>query len=167
MNFKYLLVLLLLTFSITINSQNNNNLEGFENLINKTWTAYGKWGDGSQFKQEIFFEYSLKNQIIVAKSKGYTNLEQTEYGLRNFGIRKFDAKLNKVKFWEFDVFGNLTEGTVSFNENNIIYNYNYQGADVSDMWEYINDSLYNFKVGIYKDNNWKQVFLNTQFKRKN
>lgn len=165
MNFKYFFFLALLLPSINAQSQ-NNKLEAFNNLINKTWIAEGKWGDGSLFKQEVYFEYSLKNQIIVAKSKGYTNLKQTEYGLRNHGIRKYDAKLNKVKFWEFDVFGNLTEGTVIFNDKNIIYNYDYQGTNVTDMWEYVNDNLYNFKVGIYKNNTWENVFLKTQFKLK-
>ena len=166
MNLKYISLFLLFLFSFQEKDQ-KNNLSGFDNLINKTWIAEGKWGDNSNFKQEVTFKYGLDKKIIIATSKGFTNLEQTQYGERNHGIRKFDSKTNKVKFWEFDVFGGLTKGTVSFKDKNIIYNYNYQGAEVTDMWEYVNDSLYNFKVGIYKDDSWKNVFLSTQFVLKN
>jgi hypothetical protein len=34
---------------------------------------------------------------------------------------------------------------------------------VTDMWEYIDDSTYNFKVGNYQNGIWKQVYLSTQF----
>ncbi|RKE98031.1 hypothetical protein [Ichthyenterobacterium magnum] len=162
MNLKYISLLLFLLFNFQ-KQGSKNNLSAFDTLINKTWVAEGKWGNNSNFKQEVTFKYGLDKKIIIVTSKGFTNIEQTKYGLRNHGIRKFDSKTNKIKFWEFDVFGGLTEGTVSFKGKNIIYTYNYQGTEVTDMWEYVNNSLYNFKVGVYKDDSWKNVFLSTQF----
>lgn len=142
----------------------NSKLSIFDNLIGKTWRAEGNWGDGSKFKQEIKIEYVLGNKIILLNSYGFTDKEQTKLGLRNIGIRKYNEKTKSIKFWEFDVFGGLTEGTVYSNENkNIVYEYEYGGSNVTDMWEYVNDSIYNFKVGNYQNGIWKQIYLKTQF----
>ena len=142
------------------------HLSSFQNLVGKEWIAEGKWGDGTAFKQEIIFTFDLNNTLVIAKSKGFTNKEQTEYGWRNHGVRKFDSETNTIRFWEFDVFGGLTEGTVKIDGKNIIYQYKYGESSVTDMWEYVNDDTYNFKVGNYEDGNWKQVYLATQFTAK-
>ncbi len=141
----------------------NTELSIFENLVGKTWKAEGKWGDGSKFMQEITFKYDLEKTIITARSKGFIDKEQTQMGDRNMGIRKFDSATKTIKFWEFDVFGGVTEGNVSVEGKNIIYQYKYGTSVVTDMWEYVDDSTYNFKVGTYEKGEWKQVFLNTQF----
>ncbi len=141
-----------------------NELSIFNNLIGKKWEAEGNWGDGSKFKQEITFSYDLNNTIVIVQSNGYTNQEQTQYGARNHGIRKFDTKTNTLKFWEFDVFGGLTEGEIKIDGKNIIYQYQYGKSVVTDMWEYVDDNTYNFKVGNYNNGIWKQVYLSTQFK---
>ena len=165
MSFKYLILFFLL-FIPNNEKQEINKFDAFENLIGKTWIAEGHWADQSKFKQEIRFEYNLNKSIIICKSKGFTNAEQTEYGARNHGIRQFDSELGKIRFWEFDVFGSLTEGTVDFEGKNIIYQYQYHGSNITDMWEYVNDSLYNFKVGVYNHGTWEQVFLSSQFREK-
>jgi len=141
----------------------SNPLSAFEPLLNKTWIAQGEWGDGSIFKQQTTFTSALEGKIILAKSKGYVNKEQTEFGNRNHGIRYLDAISNTMKFKEFDVFGGLTEGEIKLQGKNISYVYNYGESIVTDNWEYVNDSLYNFKVGEFDGNSWKQVYLETQF----
>ncbi|WP_299118005.1 hypothetical protein [uncultured Winogradskyella sp.] len=159
---NYILIFILLV-SIGAYAQ-KSNLSIFDNLVEKTWKANGNWGDGSKFYQEINFEYSLDNSIVIAKSIGYIDKEQTKLGLRNHGIRMYDKVTKSLKFWEFDVFGGLTKGTVFSKGKNIIYQYTYGTSTVTDMWEYVNDSTYNFKVGNYVNGEWEQLYLSTQFK---
>ncbi len=156
--------LLFLLVPIIIYTQ-KNPLEIFNPLVNHTWYAEGKWGDGSQFKQEITFEFSLNNQIINVQSLGFTNTSQTEFGLRNQGIRQYDSKSKKIKFWEFDVFGGLTEGTVEGDNNNLIYKYSYGETLMTEMWVYKTENSYDFIVGVYENGKWTQKFLETEFKR--
>ncbi|MEK6152600.1 hypothetical protein WIW50_05045 [Flavobacteriaceae bacterium 3-367] len=160
---KQYVPILTLLFVQIVHGQ-KSDLAIFEHLIGKTWIAEGNWGDGSKFKQESTFEYALNKQIVIARSKGYVNQEQTRYGLRNHGIRKFDPVSKGVKFWEFDVFGGLTEGTMSIRGKDIFYHYSYHGSLVTDHWEYVDDTTYNFIVGRYVDEKWEQVYLKTQFK---
>ncbi len=138
-------------------------LQNFEPFMGKTWVASGQWGDGSKFKQEITFSYGLDSTVVITKSKGFTNKEQTTYGDRNHGIRKYDAETNSYKFWEFDVFGGLTEGQLVFKGKDLYYRYNYGGTTVTDAWLYIDANTYTFKVGSYADGVWEQTYLETQF----
>ncbi|WP_422859716.1 VOC family protein [Flagellimonas sp. S174] len=140
-----------------------NNLSIFDGLIGKIWKAEGNWGDGSKFKQEITFEYGLNNALIIAKSRGYTDKEQTIFGNRNHGIRKYNPERKTIEFWEFDVFGGVTKGTVKEQGKDLYYTYSYGESIVTDLWEYVDSNTYNFKVGAYEDGQWKQVFLATQF----
>lgn len=158
----YILIFILLT-PLWIYSQ-NSELSIFDNLVSKIWKAEGNWGDGSKFKQEITMDYSLNKTLVIVNSIGFIDKEQTKLGMRNHGIRQFDKESNSIKFWEFDVFGGLTEGTVFSEGKNIVYQYAYGDSVVTDMWIYLNESTYNFKVGNYEDGVWKQVYLDTQFK---
>ncbi|GAA4274075.1 hypothetical protein U6A24_00950 [Aquimarina gracilis] len=163
---KTIITVLLFLFTTAITSAQESDLSIFENLTNKVWKAEGNWGDGSKFKQEIIFKFDLDSTIVIAKSKGFTNKEQTKYGPRNHGIRKYDVTSNTIKFWEFDTFGGLTEGKVIVDDKNILYQYQYGESIVTDMWEFVDENTYNFKVGNYEDGTWKQVYLETQFKAK-
>ena len=143
----------------------NTSLSMFDNLVGKTWKAEGSWRNGSKFYQEIDFKYSLDSSIVLSESIGFVDEKQTELGKRNHGIRQYDKNSKTVKFWEFDVFGGLTEGEV-FNEGkSVFYQYKYGHSRVTDMWEYVNDSNYNFKVGEYIKGKWSQIYLTTQFKQ--
>ncbi|MEM6893966.1 MAG: VOC family protein [Bacteroidota bacterium] len=137
----------------------------FEPLMQKEWSAEGKWGDGSIFKQELQVEYSLDSTLVLVRSKGFTNTEQSQYGNRNHGVRRFDAKAKQLMFYEFDVFGGVTQGTVSKKNKDIIYTYEYQSTTVTDYWEHVDANTYKFKVGVY-DGVWQQVFLETTFTSK-
>ena len=147
----------------TLTFAQDTKLSAFDHLVGKTWKADGKWGNGSQFVQETTFTYSLNKIIVIAESIGFVDKAQTKLGPRNHGIRQFDAASNTIKFWEFDVFGGVTEGTVFIRGKNIIYQYEYGTTVVTDMWEYVDDSTYNFKVGNYENGEWKQVYLSTKF----
>ncbi len=162
--YTYLLLILLMPISIV---GQDNKLESFDNLVGKTWVANGEWSNGSKFKQEISFNYDLNKTLIITNSKGYTNQEQTEYGNRNHGIRQYNSKNDKIEFWEFDVFGGVTQGTVEVIGNSIFYHYKYGESIVTDCWEYIDDSTYKFIVGSYKDGQWEAVYIQTEFKLKN
>lgn len=145
-----------------------NKLSAFENLVGKTWKADGQWGDGSTFKQESTFNENIEGQLITVKSNGFINKELTQWGERNFGIRKWDDKKGTIVFTEYDVFGGKTQGTVSTTDNgDIIYQYPYGESTVTDYWKKINASLYKFTVGIYNNNKFEQIFLETYFKCEN
>jgi len=137
-------------------------LDIFEPLMGKEWSAEAKWGDGSLFKQELQVAYSLDSALVVVNSKGFTNQGRNEYGNRNHGVRRFDAKAKQLTFYEFDVFGGMTQGTVHSKGKDIIYTYDYQGTTITDYWQYVHANTYNFKVGVY-DGTWQQVFLETTF----
>ncbi len=159
---KYTLLFILM-IGVHLHGQ-KNPLSFFEALMGKTWKAEGNWGDGSQFKQDITLKYSLDSTLIIVESKGFTDKAQTQFGPRNHGVRKYNSETKSVSFWEFDVFGGVTEGTVKTEGKNIIYTYTYGSSTVTDMWEFIDDDTYNFKVGDYTNGEWKQVYLSTQFK---
>lgn len=159
---KIIIQLLILLIPFLSHGQ-NIPLSIFEHLVGKTWKAEGNWGDGSKFSQEIDFKYSLDRSIVIAESIGFVDEAQTQLGMRNHGIRQYDPASNTIKFWEFDVFGGLTEGIVINEGKNIIYQYQYGDAKVTDKWEYVNDSTYNFKVGEYVNGQWSQIYLSTQF----
>ena len=160
---KLIITLFLIPFFISTLHAQENTISAFDNLIGKIWKAEGTWGDGSKFKQEIDFSYSSEKNAVLTKSKGYTNKEQSTYGNRNNGIRKYDPTSKSIKFWEFDVFGGITEGTVNVEGKNMYYQYQYNGAILKDAWEYLNEDTYNFKVGSYTNGNWEQTYLETQF----
>lgn len=158
-------LLLLFLLPIVLQAQ-NNPLAMFKPLQGGIWAAEGTWGDGSTFKQEIRVTFSLKDKIVKVNSKGFTNEAQTEFGLRNHGIRQYDPATKAVRFWEFDVFGNVTQGIVKQEGKNIIYSYDYGGTQVTEMWQYKDENTYDFIVGIYKEGHWEQKFLETVFRRK-
>jgi hypothetical protein len=160
---KKIIIILLFLAPTLINAQ-STPLAIFDNLVGKTWKATGNWGDGSKFSQEISFKYALDSSIVLSDAIGYIDKEQQQLGPRNHGIRQYDKASKSVKFWEFDVFGGLTEGKVFKKGKNIVYQYQYGESFITDMWEYVDASTYNFKVGAYKDGEWQQVYLSTQFK---
>ncbi len=164
---KTIKITLILLFVIQITLAQESDLSVFKPFTGKTWKAEGNWGDGTKFKQEIEFKFDLDSTIVITKSNGFTNKEQTKYGPRNHGVRKYDDTTKTILFWEFDVFGGVTEGIVKINGKNLIYQYEYGDSVVTDMWEYIDDNTYTFKVGNYQEGQWKQVYLETQFKVSN
>jgi len=158
-----LVVILTLSLLSNLTFSEETNLSMFENLVSKTWKAEGKWSNGSKFIQEVTFKYSLNKTLVIADSIGYQDNNQSKLGPRNHGIRQLDRTTKEVKFWEFDISGGLTTGSVFAQGKNIIYQYNYGNSVVTDMWEYIDSDRYKFTVGLYENGEWKQIYLSTQF----
>ena len=156
----FFLALLVCSF---ITKAQNNPLEKFRPLVGKTWEADGKWGDGSSFKQSITFRFDLENTLVIASSKGFVDTNQKTIGNRNHGIRQYDKTSNSMRFWEFDVFGGVTEGTVEFEDKDIVYTYKYGESIVTDYWQYVDENTYNFTVGSRENGEWKQKYLETKF----
>ena len=158
------ILIFLLCWTVTINAQESPLLNAFQPFIDQTWVAEGQWGDGTPFKQEISFTNVLEGQIIIATSLGFVDQAQTQWGERNHGIRKWDDSCQCIKFWEYDVFGGITEGKIEIKGGNLYYAYEYEGTMMTDAWEKKDDSSYDFIVGIMEDGGWKQKFLETEFR---
>lgn len=158
-----IIVIILISF-FTLPNLFSQNLSVFNNLVNKTWKAEGNWGDGSIFKQTIDFEYGLDSTILKSKTYGFIDENQQEFGLRNEGIRRLDTLNNTIQFWEFDIFGGLTTGNIVVKNQSFYYQYQYGSSLVTDYWTYIDENTYQFKVGIFSDGKWSQVFLKSEFK---
>jgi len=135
----------------------------FDPLVGKTWKAMGVWGDGTRFEQKTTFRYELSGTLIISKSKGFTNREQTAYGNRNFGIRQYDTKNKKIRFWEYDIFGSLTTGEVIMQRNKIIYSYKYGNSNMADVWEFVDEKTYSFKVVNFDNGKIGEAYLSTEF----
>ena len=159
---KKFLLLPFLFVTATVCAQ-YNPLAFFEPLMGRTWSAEGVWENGSGFRQEINFEYSLDSTLVLVKSKGFTDKQQTTFGPRNHGIRKYDPNSKSIQFWEFDVFGSVTKGMVKQEGNDIRYTYTYGETQVTDLWEFVDKDTYTFKVGEYVGGNWTQTYLTTEF----
>lgn len=157
------LLIVFICISIVSPAQ-NPGLEAFENLAGRTWVANGKWKDGSIFKQEVSLKYALDSTLVIAETRSFTDEQQKEFGIRNHGIRKYDATKGEILFWEFDIFNNLTEGKVIVEGKNIYYIYTYGRTLVTDGWEYIDADTYRLKVGIRAGGDWETTYLDIEVK---
>ena len=164
---KYVILSFFVCTQLTTYSNNSiPPLSAFDQVVGKTWRAEGHWSNGQIFKQEITFKKDLSQNLITTESYGFVDQQQTEWGKRNHGIRQWNEDEGKIMFWEFDVFGGVTQGEVEVKDDNIYYHYEYGGSTITDAWIRVDDFTYDFKVGDYKDGQWKAVYLSTQFKTK-
>lgn len=167
-----LLPILLLAF-VTLNTATIQDgkapLQAFENLVGGTWEGKGAWEGGTPFNQHITFEWGLAGKMIRVKTYGNIRREGNEFGLRNEGVRMWSAETDTVKFWEFDIFGGVTEGIVDTDGDNIYYHYQYDAGDgpvgLTDAWMYQDENTYHYIVGVYQDEKWKQIYLSTTMTR--
>ena len=170
---KRLLIFFVLFFPLTqqLNAQDEKatSLLVFSNMIGGTWKAEGKWLDGKEFKQHVVFEWGLNQQIIKVKTYGYTDEDNATFGLRSEGIRAWSDRESGMKFWEFDVFGELTEGLCLVDGENFHYLYEYKWDDsyalFKDSWTKIDDDTYRYRVGVFAEGKWTAIYLDTTFKR--
>lgn len=165
MNKSSLSIFLALIFSWTLLQGQNKVTELFAPLLGHSWKASGQWGDGSPFYQEIRFESNLEGQMVMAYSNGYVDKDQSVIGQRNIGLRRWDSAQGKFLFWEYDVFGGLTTGTITAIDKSIQYHYSYGELELTDQWKYIDDNTYGFKVGQWDGKKWTATYLDTTFKR--
>ena len=133
-------------------------------LVGGVWTYEGKWSSGESFKQEIKFYWGLDQHIIKLQTYGVINQDTKAYGLRNEGIRAWDASLGKMKFIEFDVFGGVTEGYCVFEADQFHYEYQYevegQMHTFRDTWRKIDNDSYEFSVKMKIEEGWKTYTTN-------
>ena len=159
-------IVLFLSSAFNTYSQTDHPLSVFVPLLDRTWMASGKWNDGNPFQQEITFEEALSGSIIKTTSDGYLDEEKTIWGHRNHGIRQWDQSDEIIKFWEYDVYGGVTTGTVTVDDKNFYYQYNYGEGEslvVTDYWQFVDRDTYSVTVGIYKDGSWSEKYLETNF----
>ena len=135
----------------------------FGPLMDKTWIANGEWGNGSVFKQEVTFKQGLDGQLVQAESLGFTDPEQSQFGLRNIGIRRYDPEKKSLVFFEFDVFGGLTTGTIETSGKDILYHYEYGGTMLTDEWKFVDEMTYQYTVGTKENGQWISKYLETKF----
>ena len=150
-------LLCLVGLQVTAFSQ-NAPLQSFDTFIG-IWKAEGNWGDGSKFYQVTTFEYDLNGTLVLARAEGYTDQQQTTIGARNHGIRQYNPEEDKILFWEFDVFGGMTTGEVTFEGNNMFYSYAYGGSLLTDGWIKQADGSYEYIVGVRENGEWRQTYL--------
>ncbi len=168
---KTLLIILLalLTMNTAKAQEKKPSLQVFKNLVGGTWKGEGTWSDGSPFKLDLEYEWGLSGNLVKSKTFGNISNDGYEFGLRNEGIRVWSEEVPGIVFWEFDIFGGITEGTVMVDGHDIYYHYLYdfgQGpVELTDGWIFKDKNTYEFLVGEYKNGEWKQKYLSTTMKR--
>ena len=166
------LVIMLVTLALTGTAMAQDSaahFAAFSNLIGSKWESAGKWTDGTPFKQEIVVSESLRGKLIRVQTYSNEATTGTKPSLRNEGIRAWDGAESKMRFWEFDIFGGITEGYCTVNGNDIYYHYNYNpGGGVmkmTDGWIQKDKDTYEYKVGLFENGVWTQLFLDAILKR--
>lgn len=164
---KYLIAVLLpLHLTLAQAQKKENPIAFYEAQIGKTWVIDAKWGDGSPFKQELTLTYGLQGQVVYVHTKGYIDQERTVIGDRNFGVRKYDEETGKVLFWEFDAFGGVTTGEVVSQGRDLWYIYQYGEQTIADIWEYLDDETYAFRVVSFDNNEVGDMYLKGAYRLK-
>lgn len=164
-------IVIVLTLSALANAQDlGSKLSPLENLIGGSWEIDTQWGDGTKFKQEITYSWSLSEKMISSKTTGNISKTGYEQGLRSEGVRVWNSTDSTLKFWEFDIFGTITEGTILIDGNNHYYQYSYETGDgimtLTDGWEFISKNEYTYSVGVFEDGMWTQKYLSGSMMRK-
>jgi hypothetical protein len=166
---KFLLVLLLAIPSITF-CQIPVPLSEFANLVGGRWETQGKWTNGKEFHQAKEHAWELTKHIMVVKTYDFIDAKKFDNALRNYGIRAYDSLSNQINFFEFNSFNSLVSGKCVVEGKNIYFHYDYKMGDqtfhLTDSWVFVNKDTYEYKVGIFNNGVWEQVFLASTYKRK-
>jgi len=146
-------------------------LQPFSPIVGATWKANGKWKDGRPFKQEVEYRWGVGSQNVQVATKSYLDTSFTGFGAFSEGVHAWDNNNNQIRFWNFDMYGNIVEGKVLTKGKDITYVYNYKAEDgteiaMTDMWKWVKEDKYMFKVGTMEDGEWKEVYLETYFFKK-
>jgi hypothetical protein len=164
-----IILLALLTMNTVHAQEGNTSLQAFENLVGGIWEGKGAWSNGTPFHQQISFEWGLTGKMIKVKTYGNVSREGYEFGLRNEGVRMWSEETSEVKFWEFDIFGGVTDGAVETDGDNIYYRYIYETGqgqtELTDAWIHQDENTYEYIVGVYQNGEWIQRYLSTAMKR--
>ena len=165
---KNLLMLLLLMPIITFSQ---SPFKAFENLIGGRWVTKGKWAMGKEFHQEKEHTWELTKRIMVVKTYDFIDATKFDQSLRNYGIRAYDSLKNQINFYEFNAFNSMVNGKCRTEGNDIYFEYDYEMGNgksmrLTDSWKFVDKDKYEYRVGVYKDGKWEQVYLSTIYNRK-
>jgi hypothetical protein len=170
---KNLTVLILVLFisSSVFAQEENMMLMPFKPLMEGTWKANGTWKDGMPFKQEVTFGWGVGGQNVRMNTNSYLDTMGVAFGAFSEGIHAWDNNSNKIRFWTFDVHGNITEGVVQTKAKQIRYVYGNTLADgtektMMDAWIWIKDGKYMLKVGVVENDEWTEVLGEFYFWKK-
>ena len=142
-----------------------NSLAAFNNLVGSTWVASGKQLGGHDGKTVKEFIWGLDGKMV--KVKTFTTDPKTlEFGLRNEGVRIWNAQSSEIAFYEFDKLGGVSEGKVIIEEKNIHYEYAYGELLLRDSWTFVNENEYTYTVVSIVDGKQDQVYHTGTFLRK-
>jgi hypothetical protein len=145
--------------------------EVYANLMGGKWETKGKWGSGGEYHQEIIVEMELTRNIFTVKTHDFIDSKQFDNAQRNYGIRAWDKQEQKMKFWEFDVFGGIITGEVIVEGNNIYHIYQYPDnkggvLTLADAWIYVDKDTYTFKVSEFNNGKLGMEYMTSTYKRK-
>lgn len=166
------LTLILLAFGLTgiVCAQDSAAyFTAFHNLIGNKWEGAGKWTDGSPFRHEVLVSTSLDGKLIRAQTYSAENTTGSGLAIRNDGIRAWDAAQSKMRFWEFDIFGGITEGYCTVDGNDIYYHYEYDPGGgtmkLTDAWIQKDKDTYQYRIGVFENGKWTKLFLDVVMRR--
>ncbi len=155
---------ILFTFGLFILSA-QNPIQVFDNLVESTWISEGQQLGGFVGKTEYEFSTGLNGSIIYVKTFT-TDPKTKEFGLRNEGVRAFNANSKQLEFYEFDKLGGITKGVLIVEEKNMHYEYEYQGMILRDSWIFKSKNEYQYIVGTWSDGKWTKKFHEATIKRR-
>ena len=160
-----------LLFAQEAQTEKDKIFKVYTNLLGGRWETKGKWERGQEFHQEVIITLELTKNLFIVKTKDFIDAKQFDHAQRNYGIRAWDDKEKKMKFWEFDVFGGITTGEIRVEGNNIYHVYQYQNKNgemlfLADAWIYIDKDTYSFKVCEFVNNSLGKEYMATIYKRK-
>src|SRR5688500_18896145 len=122
MNTTIVILLLLITKHVVDDKPTLTKEEAYKvysNYVGGKWETKGKWKVWTDFHQEITVETELTKNIFTARTRDYVDSKKFDNSQRNYGIRAWDSQEQKMKFWEFDVFGGINTGDVIIDGNDI------------------------------------------------
>lgn len=142
----------------------------YSNFVGGKWVTQGKWKGGADFHQEVTVQMELTRNIFTVKTRDYIDSKKFEDAVRNYGIRAWDQKEEKMKFWEFDVFGGIITGEVVVEGNNVYLVYEYPDKSggtklLADVWIYVDKNTYIYKVCDFADGKPGKEYLSSTYKR--
>ncbi len=159
-------IFLVAFFCSSAQETEENPLSCFDPFVGKTWVVNGEWGDGSKFQQELTLEFGLNKKVVIAKTKGFIDQERTQFGDRAHGVRKYNPESKKIEFWEFDTFGGTTTGEIQVNGKDLWYIYEAYDMTFADIWEYLDEETYAFRVVQYENGELGDQYLKSAYKLK-
>lgn len=133
-------------------------------LVDQRCEIRESWPDGNPFHLDKEFDRGLEGRIIIENS--FTVDEQGARRPRNHGVRAYPRDSDDARFWEFDRFGNVSEGPVWVESGTLYYEYPYgtAGQVLRDSWTPAGEGLYSFKIRQWENGEWGQTFMDGTYR---